>query len=269
MSHTTASPLLEIQNASLVKDGTRILDALNLKIEAGQHTAILGANGSGKSSLIKLITRQEYPLARPKHAPPIQIWGRARWDVTQLRALLGIVSADVRALFVREGEIEAREAVISGFFGSRGLSDHHKIQPEMWDASDAALNLMDATSLALRTLSTLSTGEMQRVLVARALVADPPALLLDEPTTGFDMVARRHFLQTLGRVAQNGKTLVLVTHHVEEILPAIERVVLLRAGKIVADGLKSQILTSPQLSYAFDAPIQVEQHGEFYAAKVK
>lgn len=264
-----APPLLEIHNATLLKDGNRILDILNLRVEAGQHTAILGANGSGKSSLIKLITRQEYPLAQPKNAPPVKIWGRARWDVTQLRALLGIVSADVRALFAREGEISAREAVLSGFFGSRGLSRHHQTQPWMFDATDAALSSMDATSLSQRTLSTLSTGEMQRVLVARALVADPPALLLDEPTTGLDMVARRQFLQTLRRIIHNGKTLILVTHHVEEILPEIERVVLLRAGKIVADGCKSQALTSPSLSYAFDAPIQVERHGEFYAAGVK
>lgn len=273
-----SEPLLELENASLIKDGRPILRDLNLRIEAGSHTAILGANGSGKSSLIKLITREEYPYSRQGRGPsPVRIWGRTSWDVFALRPLLGLVSANVRALFAREsdvsghvsGPVTGMEAVLSGFFASRGVAPHHQITPAMRKAAQGALERVEAVYLAEQTLSTMSTGEVQRILLARALVNEPPALLLDEPTSGLDLVARQNFLSVLRRVAHSGTTLVLVTHHVEEIVPEIERVVLLREGTIVADGPKSEILVSERLGTTFGAALRVEERAGFYRAHIE
>ena len=119
--------ILNMDRATLVKGGRRILDGLSLTIAEGQHTAILGPNGSGKSSLIKLIGRQHYPLARPDGPPPITIFGRDRWDVFELRALLGIVSSDLHQEFVGVGRMHGREAVLSGFFAGLGLAKHHAV----------------------------------------------------------------------------------------------------------------------------------------------
>ncbi|MGI4792178.1 MAG: ABC transporter ATP-binding protein [Janthinobacterium lividum] len=260
-------PLLKITGASVVKNGTRILDNLSLEIAPGQHTAILGPNGSGKSSLIKLITRQHYPLARPDGEPVITIFGRARWDVFALRSLLGIVSADLHQSFVSSG-LPGREVVLSGFFASQGLAAHHEVTSEMEGRAEEALKLAHAAHLADKPMEQMSTGEARRILIARALVPDPRALLLDEPTTGLDIGARRRFLQTVQQIAQSGKTIILVTHHVEEVIPEISRAVLLRGGKVFQDGSTADVLTSSHLSALFGEPIEVRHQSNAYTAEV-
>ena len=261
-------PLLKITGATVVKNGTRILDDLNLEIAPGQHTAILGPNGSGKSSLIKLISRQHYPLARPDGEPVVTLFGRARWDVFALRSKLGIVSADLHQSFVSSG-VPGREAVLSGFFASQGLAPHHQVTSEMEGRAEEALKLAQALPLADKPMEQMSTGEARRILIARALVPDPRALLLDEPTTGLDIGARRRFLHTISRIAQAGKTIILVTHHVEEVIPEIHRVVLLRGGKVFRDGRVSDELTSSNLSALFDEPIEVRHQNGGYLAEVR
>ena len=266
---STKNSLLRIDRATLVKGGRRILDGLSLEVTEGQHTAILGPNGSGKSSLIKLITRQHYPLARPEGPPPMTIFGRDRWDIFGLRALLGIVSSDLHQEFMGVGRLHGAEAVLSGFFAGLGLAAHHAVTPAMRERAGAALALMDATALAGKPMAEMSTGEARRVLIARALVTDPRALLLDEPTAGLDLVARRRFLETLRHIAARGKTVILVTHHVEEVLPEIGRVILLREGQVFRDGTKPDVLTTEHLSAAFDAPIRVRERAGYYAAETE
>ncbi len=176
-------PLLEINGATLVKNGTRILDNLCLTVAQGQHTAILGPNGSGKSSLIKLLTRQYYPLARRGDGPPLlRIFGRERWHVTELRSLLGIVSADLHRDFTNDEALTGREAVLSGFFAAQGLAAHHEVTRTMQTHAEEALLAVDAANLAEKPLARMSTGEARRILIARALAPRPRALLLDEPT---------------------------------------------------------------------------------------
>ena len=262
------TPLLKIAGATVVKNGTRILDDLHLKIAPGQHTAIFGPNGSGKSSLIKLITRQHYPLARPGDEPIITIFGQARWDVFALRTQLGIVSADLHQSFVTGGGLRGREAVLSGFFAGQGLAAHHCVTSEMQDRAEDALRLAQAVPLAEKLMEQMSTGEARRILIARALAPDPQALLLDEPTTGLDVSARRRFLHTLRRIAAAGKTIILVTHHVEEMIPEIRRVVLLRGGKVFRDGPTADVLTSSNLSALFAEMIEVRHENGNYAAEV-
>jgi iron complex transport system ATP-binding protein len=269
----TPPPLLELNGAVVVKSGARILDALHLTIRDGEHAALLGPNGSGKSSLIKLITRQYYPLAHPHGEPVMRLFGRERWDVSDLRSQLGIVSADQHHAFTggaSAGGMTAREVVLSGFFGGIGLARHHHVTPEMGDRAQSALALMEALPLGDRPMEVMSTGEARRVLIARALAPNPPALLLDEPTTGLDLPTTHRFLETIRRVIAAGKTVLLVTHHAEEIVPEVERVILLKNGTVFRDGPKTDVLTSDALSALFDVPISV-QNGRipgYYEARV-
>ncbi len=261
------APLLRIDAAMLVRGGRRILDGLSLEVRQGEHTAILGPNGSGKSSLVKLITRQHHPLAHADRRPAMTIFGRDRWDVFALRSLLGIVSADLHAAFVGDAGMVGLDAVVSGFFAAQGLASHHAVTPDMTRRGVEALAQAGAAFLAERPLATMSTGEARRVLIARALVHDPRALLLDEPTTGLDLIARQRFLETLGGIARRGKTILLVTHHVEEVLPDIGRVILMQGGRIFRDGDKADVLTSENLTALFGAPVGVTESGGYYAAR--
>jgi len=124
-----------------------------------------------------------------------------------------------------------------------------------------------AGHLAAKRIDEMSTGEARRILIARALAPDPRALLLDEPTTGLDLVARQHFLTMLQAVARQGKTLLLVTHHIEEVLPEIRRVILLREGRVFLEGPKEEVLTSTHLSTLYEAEVKLRQHGGYYSAR--
>ena len=264
-----AAPLLQIQDATVVKNRTRVLDRINLTIREGEHTAILGPNGAGKSSLIRLIAHLDYPLAHEDGTPPLLIFGEELWNVTELRSLLGIVSADLQHSILA-GTLPRRtrglDAVLSGFFASYGLFRHHHLTPAMRNQGRQALALMEASHLADAYLEAMSPGEVRRVMIARALVPDPRALLLDEPTTGLDLMARHRFLATLQNLARRGKTIILVTHHIEEIFPEINRVILLQHGRVMLDGAKPEVLTSDNLSAMFEGPVTVKETNGYYTA---
>jgi iron complex transport system ATP-binding protein len=259
-------PLLKIDHATVQRNGVRIVDNLNLEIPEGQHTAIIGPNGSGKSTLIKLIARLLYPLAHDDGRPIVSIFGQSTWNVFELRTLLGIVSPDLHSAFTGAGGITGLDAVLSGFFASQGVAKHHKITSEMKREAIGALEELGASNLAAKPMEIMSTGEARRVLIARALVHHPHALLLDEPTTGLDMAASRHFLEMLRALAAQGRTLLLVTHHIDEIIPEIERVVLMKDGTIFADGAKAEVLTSRNLSKIFGMEVEVRCTARGYFA---
>lgn len=258
--------LLVIDQASVMQGDRRVLDHLSLRIAEGQHTAILGPNGSGKSTLVKLIARQLYPLARRDGRGTVRIFGHERWNVAELRRLIGIVSPAVQLDYTSDTPVEVFDAVVSGFFAARGTSFNHQVSDEMRLQARAALARLGATDLMGREMASLSTGEARRVLIARALVHRPRALLLDEPCAGLDMASRRHFLESLRVLARNGTTLLLVTHHVEEILPEIDQVVLLREGKVFGQGSKAATLTDAALSATFSLPVRIAQRGDYYSA---
>lgn len=260
--------LLEIDRASVMQGGQLVLDRLSLRIGTGQHTAILGPNGSGKSTLVKLIARQLYPLARGDGSGSIRIFGRDRWSVADLRSLLGIVSPALQHDYTSDLPVEVVDAVLSGFFAARGVARHHRVTEPMRGRAHEVLAQVGATSLAGRSMASLSTGEARRVLIARALVHRPRALLLDEPCAGLDMASRRHFMESLRVLARGGVTLVLVTHHVEEIVPEIDHVVLLRDGQVLEQGRKATTLTDAALSATFGVPIEVSRHAAYYAASL-
>jgi iron complex transport system ATP-binding protein len=261
-------PLLDIHEASVMRGDTLILDGLSLRLAVGQHTAILGANGSGKSTLIRLIARQLYPLARRDGAPVVRVFGRERWNVSELRSLIGIVSPAVQLDYTSDSPLEVFDAVVSGFFSARGLGLDHDVTPPMRERATHALVRMEAAHLIGREMAGLSTGEARRVLIARALVHEPRALLLDEPCAGLDPASRRRFLESLRQPARDGTTVLLVTHHVEEILPEIDHVLLLRDGKVLQEGNKASVLTDSALTAAFAMPVHVSRHGDYYSAVV-
>jgi iron complex transport system ATP-binding protein len=265
------NPVLELTNATVIKNGTRILDGLTLTIQDGEHTAIVGPNGSGKSTLINVLTRQDHPLARDDD-PPVRIFGKTRWNVFELRSRLGIVSADFHTRFVlgnSAGSITGERAVLSGFFATQGIVREAAATTAMRLKASAALEQLEASHLARKPLDEMSTGEARRVLIARALVTGPRALVLDEPTTGLDMVARQRFLETISQVAQRGTTILLVTHHVEEIIPEIDRVLLLKRGRVAYSGPKRSILISEHLSAVYEAPIELHEGDGYYYAHTR
>lgn len=255
-------PFLEIERASVLRGERRLVDDLSLRIAAGEQVAILGPNGSGKSTLVNLISQQIRPLFGGK----VAVWGEAHWDLFALRRQLGLVSPALQGDLAGDEALEVLDCVVSAFFAARGLWLVHKATDQMRDQARAALKQACADHLIGRSMDSLSTGEARRVLIARALVHQPKALLLDEACAGLDPAARRAFLNDLRQVVGAGVTLVQVTHHIDEVLPEVSRVIMLKDGKVLADGPKAECLTGDRLSDLFGIPARVETHDGWYGA---
>ena len=266
----SATPLLELREATVMKDGRPVLDRLTLTIREGEHAAILGPNGAGKSMLVGLLTHHERAVPHDDGTPPVRVFGDHRWDVTSLRTRLGIVSSSLHQRFVAgnsEGRITGEAAVLSAFFASHGILRYGLVTNEMRDRTIAALTLVGAGHLAARALHEMSGGEARRVMLARVLVTGPRALVLDEPTTGLDLAARYEFMEQVRAVARAGTTLVLVTHHTEEIVPEIGRVLLLKDGRVAGDGPTAQMLTAEQLGALFGVAVTIDRVGGYVYAR--
>jgi iron complex transport system ATP-binding protein len=263
-------PVLELHHATVVRGHARVLDDLTLTVRHGEHVAIIGPNGAGKSSLIRLLTREDYPLATADAEPPLRLFGRVRWDLAELRRKMGIVSTDIHEHFTGGpwvAQVPAIEVVLSGFFASRGVFNHHQVTEDMRAAAREALGRVGALHLAPARLDRLSTGEVRRVLIARALVRTPELLVLDEPTTGLDIVARHQFMERVRQIARDTTTILLVTQHVDEIFPEIGRVIVLKAGRIIDDGPTARVLRAPSLAEAFGGPVRVTCEDGYYYAR--
>jgi len=260
--HTAAPPaLIELDQATVVRGQVKVLHGLSLSIAQGQHTALLGPNGCGKSTFIKLITRELYPLLATPGAAPVRVLGQSRWQVDRLRSQLGIVTGDLSSTLAELPGLTVEQAVLSGFFASAGVPAFREVTASMHARAAETLQLTGALPLRERAYAELSAGETRRVLIARALVNRPQALLLDEPSSGLDLVARQQLIATMRVLAQQGITLVLVTHHIEEVIPEIERVILLRDGRLLADGARADMLRDAPLSAVFGGTIRVLEQG--------
>jgi iron complex transport system ATP-binding protein len=255
------APLIEYRNVTVQRGERVALDEISLSIEGGEHVAVLGPNGSGKSTLIKTITRELYPLARP--GAYLRILGCERWNIFNLRPLLGVVSNDLIQTCARHF-YTGREIVLSGFFGSIGIWPNHEVTPEMERMADELMEELEIAHLADRNAEEMSSGEARRMVIARALVHRPKALVLDEPTNSLDFHAMNALRATMSRIAQGGTGLILVTHHLDDIVPEVTRVVLLERGRIAADGPKEIILTSEKLSALFQTEVDVEERNGHY-----
>lgn len=248
-----AADFLDLRSVNVARGDRVVLHDVNLHIRAGEHVAILGPNGCGKSTLILTMTCQIYPIVQPGML--VRIFGRERWDLTQLRRHFGVVGSDLPG--ERTAVTTGLDAVTAGFFSASTLWPNLHVTLEMRARAAEALERMEATHLSSQLVGTMSAGEKRRIVIARALVHRPRQLLLDEPSNALDLAAQRELRESLRRLAQEGTGLVLVTHHLGDILPEIQRIILMRDGRIVGDGPRQELLTEPRLSELFRTPVRI------------
>jgi iron complex transport system ATP-binding protein len=267
-------PLLSFRNVTVYRGDRVALHRINLTVAQGEHVAILGPNGSGKSTLIKTFTRECYP-ASDDASSSLRILGQESWDVASLRSVLGIVTNDLVAactagmssdLVENPRRVTGRNTVLSGFFSSVGVWGHHHVTPEMARKADEILARFGVDHLADRPLDEVSSGEARRIVIGRALVHDPVALVLDEVANSLDLGASRGLRESVRRIARSGTSVVMVTHHLPDIIPEIDRVVLLRQGRIIGDGPKEGLLVPDRLSALFGVPVEVTRRDGYYDA---
>jgi iron complex transport system ATP-binding protein len=254
---------LEVARLSIKRGDTIILRDVSWRVERGEHWVILGANGSGKTSLLSALTGYLTPTRGG-----ITLLGRryGGTDWRELRQRVGVVSSAVRQMMADDEP--ALETVVSGkyamidFWGRATRADRARAL--------GLLRQIECAYLAERPWRVLSQGERQRVLIGRALMAKPRVLILDEPCAGLDPAAREHFLQFLQRLGRSkaSPALLLVTHHVEEIMPVFSHVLVLKAGRVLAAGEKTNALTAGFLSQAFDTRVQLRRSDRRYTLKV-
>ena len=252
--------LIEFENVTVEREATFALRQVSFSIEAGEHVAILGPNGSGKSTLLKTITRECYP--RYPDQARVRIWGEEIWTLFDLRATLGIVTNDLVSICTKP--YSALETVLSGFFGSIGIWPNHRVTPEMEARAQEAIRFFEVEHLADRLMTELSSGEARRAVFARALAHDPKALILDEPTNSLDIRAQHEVQQAMRKLANNGMSVIVVTHHLPDIIPEIHRVIALKNGQIFFDGPKEELLTPRRMKELFEVPVAIEETGGYY-----
>jgi iron complex transport system ATP-binding protein len=257
-------PVIVFENVDLSYELTPVLKNISLHINQGEHCVILGANGSGKSTLIKLINCELYPSYKDE---PFRrdILGNSRWVVSELRQHLGVVTNDLHIRFAFEcGYLSGFETVLSGFFGTFGLFAHLEVTVEQIEAAGRAMARLGIEHLREKRLSTMSTGELRKCIVARSLVHPVKAILLDEPTVGLDIKAQLDFIEMMRSLARSGTTVILVTHHIEEVFEEIQKAVLIKEGRIYAEGNKEEVLNSANLSETFTLHLElVNRNGRY------
>lgn len=254
--------MISLHNITVRRAGRPILDAIDLDIHNGEHVAIIGANGAGKSTLVQVMSEEIHPIWTPESHRIL--FGSSRWKVLELRKRMGIVSAALQYLCTTSYPV--RHIVLSGFFSSIGLDFHHQVTDAMVEAANQCLEEQGVLHLAEKSMRTLSSGEARRVLLARATVHDPQVMLLDEAVSNLDMPAKKNYREALEAFARDGRTIILVTHDLSEIIQDIKRVVILKHGRILADGPKHQVLQEDLLSEAYGTRVFLsEREGRFNA----
>ena len=236
------------------------LDDFTLRVGADEHVAILGPNGCGKSTLIKTIMRECYPVVR--EGSSMSILGEEMWDVFKLRSRLGIVSNDL--MLSCTGDAAGRDVVLSGFFSSTAIYPNHNVDVRQAAMADDALAELKVSHLAERPVREMSSGEARRVLIARALVHKPRALLFDEPCNSLDLAAQHSLRQTMSALAKAGTAIILVTHELADIVPEIQRVVMMNRGRVIADGPKEEILQVERLTSLFGVDVEMARRDGHY-----
>jgi iron complex transport system ATP-binding protein len=267
LSQIDAATFLSLQHVSVARGNTTVLHDVSLSIRRGERIAILGPNGCGKSTLIKTMTCELYPLILP--GMHVEIFGRARWDLTELRRKLGVVTCETPSKSALH--TTSFNAVLTGFFSSATLWPNLTVTNTMRETAAAALKQVGAQAFADRPLGELSAGQQKRVLIARALVgsgavASERMLLLDEPSNALDLAAQAELRQTMRHLAQDGTGIILVTHHIADIVPEIDRVLFMRNGRIAGDGSRKEMLTEDRLSELFGVRVNLAERDGFLHA---
>jgi iron complex transport system ATP-binding protein len=253
---------LELEHVNVARGDAMVLHDVNLRVEAGEHIAILGPNGCGKSTLIKTMTCELYPMVL--EGTRVSIFGRERWDLTELKKRLGVVSPELPGR--QTLKTTGRDAVLTGFFSSSTLWPNLVVTDAMRERAEEVLELVGAVGIAEKVVGEMSAGEQRRVMIGRALVGSGGMLLLDEPSNALDLKAQQGLREMLRGLAQQGTGILMITHHIADILPEIRRVILMRDGRIVADGVKEKLLKAEVLSELFGVRVEVtERDGFLYA----
>lgn len=256
-----STPLFRLHDAVVRRDSKDILTVEDFSLDFGENIALLGPNGAGKSTFIKLMTREILPLYRDN--PPVKFMGNPRATLEDVKKRLGIVSATMQDQVTVH--VPAFEIVLGGLFGTLGLPRHCGVSDEARAKALAAMDTLHVADLKDRDIMTLSSGQARRVLIARALVHDPQVLVFDEPCTGLDPQGMYYVRQSLRALAQAGKTVVLVTHYPEDIIPEIGRILMIKDGAVFADSPKEEAMTDERLSSLFGIPMEVIKTGPYYS----
>ncbi|MDR0309916.1 MAG: ATP-binding cassette domain-containing protein [Candidatus Methanoplasma sp.] len=247
---------LEMRDVSVIRNGKRILDSIDLCVEDGESAAVIGMNGSGKTTLMKLIRGDILPYYNEESPSVMRIFGEDNWNIFDVRSRMGVVSMDLQNQF-GSGTL-VREVIASGFFGSLDVFRNMKVTEEMLSKVENAALMMGIEDLLNREVEGLSVGELRRAMIARALVTEPRALVMDEPMTGLDIVMASKFRKMFDILIEAGVSLIIVTHDLADIPKSIGRVIMMKGGKIFADGKKEVLFTSETMSGLYDEPINVE-----------
>lgn len=257
-------PLIEIHKATIWRGTTRVFRNLTLSIAQHERVAILGPNGSGKTTLLKIINRELYPVVADDAR--VRILGRDHWNVWDLRRHIGVVSHDLQNRYTPT--TTALEVVVSGFHSSIGVHGTlaRRVSGQQVARARDTLRMLGIESLQRTALASMSTGQQRRCLLGRALVHEPRTLILDEPTAGLDFAASFDYLERIRDLSASGHNIVLVTHHLDEIPPEVDRVVLLKDGAIAADGNKADVLTGSLLSSVYETSVRVAEIDGYFLA---
>jgi iron complex transport system ATP-binding protein len=256
-------PALRLDGVGLDRDGTSILRGIDWCVADGERWVVLGPNGSGKTSLLRIASLYLHP-SRGEVAVAGEVLGHT--DVRALRTRIGLASPAFGDLL--RPQLTAVEVVVT--------ARHAALEP-WWHAYDDAdrarartlLERFGVAHVADRPIATASSGERQRVLLARAFAGDPVLVLLDEPTAGLDLGGREDLVARLGALGDRGPATVLVTHHVEEVPTGTTHALLLRAGAVLAQGRIDDVLTEPALSATFGLPLTLQRHGSRWSARAR
>lgn len=254
---------LQIEQATVVRGRKSLLSIDSFELAQGEHIAILGPNGSGKSTFVKLITREMLPLHR--QCPPVRFKGRDRVMLAEVKQCLGVVSSTMQDQITVH--LPVVDIVAGGLFGSLGIplqAPADKVRAARRAAYDP-LRLLGIDDLVDRDIMSLSTGQARRILIARALVHGPEALVFDEPCSGLDPEGMYQVRKSMRTLARAGTSVILVTHYPEDVIPEISRVMLLKEGRVFADGPKDILLCSETMQGLFDAPVEINRTGAYYS----
>jgi len=257
--------IINFENIYVSYELQPILEEINLKIKEGEHWTILGSNGSGKSTLIKLISNDLYPNTKYPHKK--EIFGKARWSIFDLKKNLGIITNDLHNYFAMHGKfLTAYEVILSGYFSSVGVFSHQDFTQEQHEKALEVLEFLEISHMKDKKVHQMSTGQLRRCIIGRALIHKPKAFILDEPTVGLDIKSQDSFIKLIRKLSKKA-SIILVTHHIEEIFPEVSNVALIYNKRIYKQGLKKDILNSENLSEIFEIDIKLEEENDRYYIK--